>query len=308
MIDNIGLYRCFFEAAKHGSISAAAKALFVTQPAVSSAIMQLEGLLNVKLFHRASRGIHLTPEGGILYSHIEKAFIEIEAGEDKLREIRGLAGGVMRIGASDMTLRFFLLDYVEAFRAEFPLVRLTVTNAPTPQTLSALRGGQIDFAVVSAPVEESDDLELLPVRQIRDIFVATDDYSVGKEQPVTISELSDIPLIFLERGTSTRRYVDSCINLERQVDFELATSDLVLEFARRGLGIACLVEDFAAEDIRGGVLHEVKLTKPMPPREFLLAYSKHNTLPSAARKFIDMLLSDLSADAVKPRGNKKDNK
>lgn len=292
MIENIGLYRFFYEAARQGSISAAAKALFVTQPAVSNAIMQLENRLSVKLFYRVSRGIRLTPEGELLFSHIEKAFDQLEAGEDGLREIRGLAGGLMRIGASDMTLRFYLLDHIERFREEYPLIRLSVTNAPTPQSLEALRNGKIDFAVISSPVGEDSDLEIIPVRKIRDIIIAADRFPIGKDSPVDAAELDDLPLISLERGTSTRKYVDEYLKITRQPDFELATSDLVLEFARRGMGVGCIVEDFALDDLENGRLHEIKLKEPIPPRDFLLVYSRSRPLSAAARKFIDMIVTN----------------
>ncbi|MDD4773442.1 MAG: LysR family transcriptional regulator [Eubacteriales bacterium] len=290
------LYRVFLTAAESDSISAAAKRLFVSQPAVSGSIMSLEEALGTKLFKRESRGIRLTPEGEVLYEYVKKAFIYLEAGEDKLRDIHTLAGGVLRVGASDMTLRFYLLDYIERFNLLYPAVRLSVTNAPTPRTIRELRADEIDFGVISGPVNQAEaaGMELVPVRKIRDIVIASDKYAVGADgRPVRAEELADYPLIMLEKGTSTRTYLDSLLPPSmRAPAIELATSDLVLDFARRGIGIACIVEDFAREDIAGGLLREIRLDKPFPPRDFYLIYKKNYPHSSASKRFIGMLTDD----------------
>jgi DNA-binding transcriptional LysR family regulator len=297
MTGNLDLYRVFLTAAEAGSISAAAKKLFVTQPAVSSAIMSLETALDVKLFLRESRGIRLTPEGELLYEHVKSAMLHLKAAEDKLRDIRALAGGTLRVGASDMTLRFFLLKHLERFIAAYPAVRLSVTNAPTPRTMKAIRSEMIDFGVVSGPLEDEDieDVELIPVRKIRDVIVASGKYEEGKDgTPCRAEDLAGYPLIMLEKGTTTRRYLDTLLPASmRSPDIELATSDLVLEFARRGIGIACIVEDFAREDIENGMLHEIRLEEPFPPRDFFLVFNKKYPQSPAAKRFIDMVKKSL---------------
>ena len=139
MVSNLSLYRIFLETAKHGSISAAAKHLYVTQPAVSVGIIQLENELGVKLFYRMSRGIKLTQEGEALYEYVSNAINALENGEKKLRDMNNLDGGILRVGASDMTLKFYLLDHLEKFHREHPKVHLTVSNNPTPRSIEELK-------------------------------------------------------------------------------------------------------------------------------------------------------------------------
>lgn len=289
MIQNLDLYTVFLRVARCKSISQAAKELHISQPAISLSIGRLEAELGVKLLFRTNRGIKLTGEGETLLEHLSGAFAMIEAGEEKLRDIAGLRSGTLRIGASDMTLRFFLLDYIERFRDHFPGVRLTVTNAPTPSTLDALRSGLIDFGVISEPVLGADDretMELIPVREIRDIFVCTDKYPLTGHK-ASAEELCRYPLILLERETSTRRYIDDFFGAGvLKPSIELATSDLLLEFARRGIGIACIVEDFARADLESGRLRQVALETEIPPRRFLLAYLKKLPLSAAAANLI----------------------
>lgn len=291
MIDNPILYRYFFEVAKAGSISAAAKRLYVSQPAVSSMIANLERELNTTLFFRTSRGITLTSEGAMLFDYVKNAFSFFEAGEDKLREISNLSGGLLRIGASDMTLRFFLLDKIEAFNSAHPGVHLTVTNNATPKTLEALKGGIIDLCVVSEPIVPDDTLCVIPVKKIRDIFVASDRFDL-KNKVLSYEELAGYPLIMLEKDTSTRTYTDRHIRAHCRPDclpdpfIELATSDLVLEFAKRGIGIGSLVEDFAKDALKSGQVYEVPVSVPCPPRSFCLVYLKNIPLSASAEHFI----------------------
>jgi Transcriptional regulator len=295
MIDNLTLYKFFLQVAKSGSISSAARQLYVTQPAVSSGIMQLENALNAKLFFRTSRGITLTPEGQLLYEYVNSGLTFLEAGEDKLRDISGLNGGLMRVGASDMTLKFFLLDHIESFNGKYPNVKLTVSNNPTPQTIKSLKNGQIDFCVISDPVEKDEDITFLPVRQIRDIVICKNndknEHLINRH--VDFEELAkDNTLIMLERGTSTRSYIDRFLHeCDAPLKFfepeiELAQSDLILEFVKRGLGVAFIVEDFAKEAIDNGVIAEVKLQNPVPTRQFMLGYLNKIPLSAAAKKFI----------------------
>lgn len=297
MIDNLALYRYFFEVAKAGSISAAAKKLYVSQPAVSAMIGNLEKELHTVLFFRTSRGIALTPEGRVLFDYVKNAFSFLEAGEDKLLEFSGLAGGELRIGASDMTLKFFLLDYIEKFHQDHPGIHLSVTNAPTPQTLSALKGGNIDLCVVSGPLSELEHLVSLPVKEIQDVFVASPSFR-PESTPLSFEELSEFPLIMLEKTTSTRAYVDQHIRSHCRADklprptIELATSDLVLEFAKRGIGIGSMVRDFAADALQKGELYELSLACPPPPRTFCLVYPENLPLSAAAKSFLASILSE----------------
>ena len=296
MVSNLSLYRIFLETAKHGSISAAAKHLYVTQPAVSVGIIQLETELGVKLFHRMSRGIKLTQEGEALYEYVSSAINTLENGEKKLRDLSNLDGGILRVGASDMTLKFYLLDHLEKFNREHPKVHLTVSNNPTPKSLEELKKGNIDFCVISEPVKEDSEIAYKKVKTVRDIMVCTPEKyaELGNGTPQDFTTLLNNTVVMLDRETSTRKYEEDWMRkcgvpaelLEPEI--ELATSDLVVEFAMRGIGIGCIVDQFAKQAIAEGKLKEIPLKHPFPPRSFMIAYLKKTQLGSGARHFISM--------------------
>ncbi len=294
MIDSPSLYFVFHRVAVCGSISAAAKELFLTQPAVSASVKKLERILNTALFFRTGRGVSLTPQGEILFGYIDRAFALLENGEDKLRDVTALRDGILRIGASDMTLRFYLLDHLQSFHETYPGVRLHVTNAPTPDTLEALRAGQIDFGVISGPLDQThavdEDLIYRPVRTFRDIFIESTAASV-REAPQTAEELLSMPLILLDGPTSTRTYIDRwfashCDGRVPTAAIELATSDLILAFTARGIGVGCVAEDFARDAIAAHTVREIPLADALPEREFYLVTLKNIPLSAAAEAFL----------------------
>lgn len=301
MIDNIALYRTFLTALRTGSLSQAARELYITQPAVSGAISQLEDALGVKLFFRTNRGITPTPEGELLGDYVGRAMTLLEEGEDKLRDVAGLRSGVLRVGASDMTLKFYLLDRLSAFNTAYPGVRISVTNNPTPRSLEALKAGKLDLCVVSDPVAPDPELSFRPVRRIRDIAVASP--AIVRRlspdgAPVSFDALADETVLLLEKNCSTRAYMERHFVRCHAPDsllrpaFALAESDLLLEFAERGLGISFLVEDFALRAIEEGRVLPLPLRDPFPPRSFLLATLKKVPLSTAARRFLEQLKDD----------------
>lgn len=107
--------------------------------------------------------------------------------------------GEVRIGASDMTLQFYLLPYLEKFHEQYPGIKVIVTNAPTPETLNYLREGHIDFGIVSTPFPERPDIQMIPVREIEDVFVAGRRFFSYKNRTLDFQKLESLPLIFLEK-------------------------------------------------------------------------------------------------------------
>ena len=127
---NLESYRVFYYVAKTGSFSQAAQELCISQPAVSQSIKQLESQLGGSLFYRLPRGVQLTSEGEVLYSYIAQGYEYFMMAEKKFLEMQQLDAGEVRIGASDMTIQFYLLPYLEQFHQRYPKVKIQVSNAP----------------------------------------------------------------------------------------------------------------------------------------------------------------------------------
>ena len=161
---NLDYYRIFYYVAKNSSITAAAKELCISQPAVSQTLKLLEQSLSISLFVRTQKGVNLTKEGEVLYSYVKRGYETILEGEAMISKMRNLDYGEIRIGASDMTLQYYLLPYLERFHEKYPKIKVIVTNGPTPETLDYLKEGKIDFGVVSEPLLGGEDLEIKNVK------------------------------------------------------------------------------------------------------------------------------------------------
>lgn len=289
---NLEYYKIFYYVAKHGSITKAARELCLSQPAVSQEIKQLEENLGVALFVRQAKGVSLTYEGQVLYSYVEKGYESIIQGEAKVKELIGLEIGEVKIGASDMTLQYFLLPYLEKYYSMYPEIRVNVTNAPTPSTIDHLLAGRIDFGVISTPFVSSENIKVYKGRKINDIFVAGEKYRELEGKILEYEDLMKYPLICLEKNTSTRRFVDDFLNknnLQINPEFELATSAMVVQFATRNLGIGCVVEDFAKDELESGKIFKLQFKEELPNREICVITDKKNVMSRAANALLSFL-------------------
>ena len=239
----------------------------------------------------------------MLYNYVKQGCTLINVGEEKLKELNALQAGEISIGASDMTLRLFLLPFIEKFHKNFPLVKIKISNAPTPETLQHLKEGLIDFGAVSEPVDYNNpNFNFKSVKSVKDILVAGDKFRELAEKPkVSVKDLYKYTFIMLEKGTSTRQYIDNYFKkngLEINPEIELATSDLVVEFIRRGMGIGFILEDFVSDDLRNKALHKINLNPELQPREFYIVTHAHIPLTSAAKKLLeynDIDITDINA-------------
>jgi LysR family cyn operon transcriptional activator len=150
---NFELYKFFYFVAKFKNISKASEQLYVTQPAVSRAIKQLEDDLGCSLFFRTSKGVQLTQEGEVLYNHIEQAYNFITSGEKKISDFKNLQTGEIKIGASETLCKYYLAPYLKLFKTDYPDIKVIVTCPTTNEIVNLLKAGKIDFGLVNMPID-----------------------------------------------------------------------------------------------------------------------------------------------------------
>lgn len=297
---NLDLYRIFYITAKTGSISKAAKALFTSQPAVSQSIKLLEQKLGGQLFFRTSRGVSLTAEGEIFFRYIEQGYQLIQTAEHKFQEMLQLMTGQIRIGAGDTLSKYYLLPYLVQFNECHPQIQIHVTNQTTFEILDFLKAGKIDLGIINLPIEPDEAIEITETQQIQDCFVAGPKFKQLSLGETSLQELTKYPLMVLEKGGNSRAFLEKYWNangLALQPEFELGTIDLLIHFARTGLGISCVVKDFISEELQNGELYEVKIKEPIPKRSIGLVVLRGVPLSTAARKFITLLTTAAKENA-----------
>ncbi len=285
-------YKIFYEVAKKQNITVAAENLCISQPAVSQTIKQLEESLNAELFLRTKKGVTLTKEGEVLYSYISEAMGKIKLGEAKVLEQVNLESGEIRIGSSDMCLQFFLLQYLEEFQKIYPKIKISITNGPTPETIKLLKEDKIDFGLVSEPFELEEKFTAIEVCKIKDIFVCGEKYKDLSKQKVSLKELEKYPLICLEEHTSTRKYIDKKFkenNAECNPKYELATSNLIVDFTKRDFGIGVVVDKFAEEKLKNKEIYQINIKEKIEPRNICII-KKDKLISKASNELLKFII------------------
>ncbi len=292
MEQNLSQYKIFYEVAKAGNISRAAKELYISQPAISKSISKLEDSLGLALFTRSSRGVQLTCEGEVLFEHVREAFEALDRGEQELKRIQEFDIGHLRIGVSNTLCKYILLPYLKTFVDQYPHMRVTIESQATAQTLTRLEQQKIDLGLVAEPSLKKD-LSFIPVMDIQDIFVATPAYLenlyLREGRDTGLFETGNIML--LDTSNMTRRYVDEYMsqnNIYPRQILEVTTMDLLIEFAKIGLGIGCVIKELVQKELEAGVLTEIPLDIPIHRRTIGFAYHPANQA-LALKTFLEFL-------------------
>lgn len=292
-MSKLDLYKVFCKVAKSKSFSEAAKDLYMTQPAVSQAIMQLERELDTRLFTRTPKGVSLTNEGSLLFEYANSAINLIHVGEEKILEFKNLTTGVLKIGVGDTISRYFLLPYLEVFHNRYPNIKFKIVNGTTLEICSILKSGEVDIGICNFPLDDPT-LELRPCIDIHDIFVCGEKYKTILSKPLSLDEVVKLPLILLEPKSNSRKYIEDYMitkGIKISPEFELGSHDLLLEFAKINLGIACVTKEFSQEYLNKGLLYEVQLMEEIPKRNIGVCFLKSVPLSPASTKFVEIMES-----------------
>ena len=287
---DLELYRIFREVAKAGNISKAAEKLFVSQSAVSQAVIRLENVIGGKLFDRGVRGVKLTAEGEVLFSHIDGAILLIENAQRQFSEMKELNSGSIKIGASDTICSLYLLPLLEKFNNKHPEIRISVTNRITQASIDLLKRAAADIAFIHLPVEADGDLEITPVKKIHDCFVVGGKYRHLADGTLHLGDLKRYPFLTLEKASNSRKQMDIFLaghGVEIQPAIELGSLALLSGFAKIGLGVAATIREDARDMLDRSELRELTFYEELPTRHIGLAKMKNVNLSFAARAFID---------------------
>lgn len=283
MNQSLSSYRIFYTVANTGNISKAAKELYISQPAISKSIQKLEESVGCRLFSRSSRGVVLTDEGKLLYDHVRTAFETLTLGEEKLKRSIELGVGHLKIGVSSTLCKYLLLPYLKEFIRQNPHISISISCQSTNETLKLLEDNKIDIGLIGRPATLKNTLFDF-LEEIEDIFVATKDY-IRNLQARGIAKddvLSNATLMLLDKNNMTRQYIDDYLQ-ENQIQvrdsIDISNMDLLIDFARIGVGVACVIKNFVKEDLASGALVEIPLGIPIHKREVGFAY-RTNVRPS----------------------------
>ena len=292
---NLDLYRVFYTVAKSGSLTRAAEELYISQPAVSRSIKQLETQLGVTLFTRTHRGMVLSAKGGkVIFPEVERALGLLEEAENRILEMNNLATGTIRIGASDTIFEYFLADKIAEFHERFPSVKIELMADFTPDTIEKLKSDKCDVAFVNLPITADSDLKLYGnCMRLNDIFIAGEKYSSLAEKPISLSALKKYPLILMDENTIARRSLNnflSSVGVSFTPSIEVGSWDLMKRLVSKGMGIGVIPREYAMRRLNEKSLYEVKTEVSLPVRSVGILLKKNATISYALHCFIDLFI------------------
>lgn len=290
MNQNLSSYRIFYTVANTGNISKAAKELYISQPAISKSIQKLEESVGCKLFSRSSRGVVLTDEGSLLYEHVSSAFETLNLGEEKLKRSIELGVGHLKIGVSSTLCKYLLLPYLKEFIKQNPHISISITCQSTNETLKLLEDNKIDIGLIGKP-DNIKNIHFDFLEEIEDVFVATKDYirnlrarGIQKDQILQSSTL-----MLLDKNNMTRQYIDDYLQDNHIIvkdSIDISNMDLLIDFARIGVGVACVIKNFVKKDLEEGTLVEIPLGIPIHKREVGFAYKTGSRSSKSLGEFV----------------------
>ena len=292
---NLDLYRVFYTVAKSGSLTKAAEELYISQPAVSRSIKQLETQLGVTLFTRTHRGMTLSAQGGkVIFAEVVRALGLLEEAENRISEVNNLATGTIRIGASDTIFEYFLADKIADFHERFPSVKIELMADFTPDTIEKLKSDKCDVAFVNLPITADSDLKLYGnCMRLNDIFIAGEKYSSLAEKPISLSALKKYPLILMDENTIARRSLNnflSSVGVSLTPSIEVGSWDLMKRLVSKGMGIGVIPREYAMRRLNEKSLYEVKTEVSLPVRSVGILLKKNATISYALHCFIDLFI------------------
>lgn len=286
---NLNRYRLFCAVAECESISRAAEMNYISQPAISKAITKMEESLGTQLFVRNHRGVTLTDEGKIMYEKLKSAFDIIKTGEDAIRRINELGIGRLRLGASSILCKHMLLPYLKGFIEQNPHIKITVECQSSSRIMKLLNDDRIDIGLMIKP-ENQTDFGFYSLGEIEDVFIATKSYvdNLHIRENTSIFEKANIML--LDGANYSRMHVDRYFkenNIVPEHILEVSGMDMLIEFAKTGIGVGCAIKRFVQCELDEGKLIEIPLSVPINKREVGFVYAKNTKPTSAVERFMN---------------------
>jgi DNA-binding transcriptional LysR family regulator len=289
----------FHAVAKHLSFTKAAEALFMTQPAVTFQIRQLEEHFNTRLFDRAHGRISLTPAGQLALDYAERILSQSSELDTRLKEMSGQVAGPLLIGASTTIAEFLLPQVLGEFKARFPAVvpRLFVANSEAVQGRIAER--TLDLGFIEGDSHQpslitdvccDDELQV----------VCAPAHPLAKLKSVAPKALMEHAYVSREPGSGTREVIDNYLQKagvppdSLQVVMELGSPEALKGLVATGLGFTIMSRAIATLEVRVGRLVQIPLSPPLT-RHLSVVYPKERFHSRLVNSFVEFAKQRLAA-------------
>ncbi len=293
--DRLKPLRAFCQTVRLGSVSRAAEALFVSQPAISLQLQALERELGVPLFERSGRRLVPSREGQLLYEMAQPLVENLDGLEARFRDkVRGLDAGELNIAANSSTILYLLPKIVERFRLHYPDVRLTLHNAISADGTDLLREDAADLAIGSM-TDVPADLTYAPAYRFEQVLIAPHDHPLAKGGELELADIARYPLVLPPKRQITYRLVDQVFQRHRiayTVALEVGGWEVIKQYVAMGMGIS-IVPALCLNEADRERLAARSMKRWFPERSYGVIVRRGKALSAQARAFIEMIQPEL---------------
>ena len=284
--------------AAEGSFKRAADSLFVSQPAVSLQVQNLERQLNVPLFDRGGRRAQLTEAGNLLLTYGEKILSICQETCRAIEDLQNLQGGTLIVGASQTTGTYLLPQMIGMFRQKYPDVAVQLHVHSTRRTAWSVINGQIDLAIVGGevPPELQESLDVIPYAEDELALILPVSHSLAEQETIQKDDLYHLNFITLDSQSTIRKVIDkvlsqSDIDTRRlKVEMELSSIEAIKNAVQSGLGVAFVSLSAIEKELQMGVMTTVKIEQIVINRILSVIYNPNRYRSKAAEAFSKEIL------------------
>ena len=281
--------RMLVEVVRHDGFSAAAEAVFATQPTISKAIRQLEDELGEVLLQRSRNGVRLTPAGQIVYRRALALLGEREDMLRELEELRDLQRGELHLSLASLGSDILFAPVFARFRQLYPQIELRVLERGSEALEESLRAGEIELAASLLPV--ADDLDWQPVRTEPLVALLPRQHPLAGSASLQLQDLADVPFVLFEKGFLLNRHIIQACQARGFSPREVTRSgqpDFIVALVAAGLGVALLPRMIANARPRADVVI-VPLDEPELDWKMVLAWRRGGYLSAAAQAWLRLV-------------------
>lgn len=289
----------FYTVAKQLSFTKAAELLYMTQPAVTFQVKQLEEHFNTRLFERSHSKITLTPAGEVALEYAERILNLTGEMETRLGELTGQVSGTLLVGASTTIAEYMLPRLLGDFKAKYPQVhaRLTVANSETIE--SKVSDHTLDVGLIEAP-SHHPQLNSQVCCNDELVVICSPNHSLASNDAITPAQLAEQPYVSRETGSGTREVVDDFFRAngvqpeDLHIALELGSREAIKGAVEAGLGIAIVSRSTIQKELKLGDLIAVPL-KPKLIRPLSLVYAREKFRSRLLQSFLDFVEETLKS-------------
>lgn len=288
---NLNQLKLFYFTAKYGNLSAAAEALYITQPAVTKGIQRLQEYYGIKFVNRFGKKLALTDAGEVLYGIAQKIFeLETQA-EESLRDFQQRKRGHIRIHASESFGAYYLPSIIGPFVKLYPHIRVSVNILPTEQVVDNTVNLNNDLGFISYPIEHKK----LIVKEILEdtlVLIAPPSHPFARKECLEPRDLEGQSMIMHENGSAPRRATDEFIrkhSISISIPLELSNNEAIKRAVQGGSGVALISRKVASEEIQTGKLKAIPLSDQYMKRKFYMVHHKDKYFSEPLKNLIQIV-------------------